>query len=138
MACFPAQTPRKTGRATHYKAYETSVTIDARKYRAIVIHSSAHDKRRQKRIERQLETERKALVKQCQEAAKTDYYCEADARAAAWVLNDLNLKYYRAEIEIEESPRYKRGRPKPVNGRVKIACVKERTLCPCLFQIPQR
>ena len=34
--------------AAHYKAYETEVVIKAKRYRAIVIHSSSHDKRRQK------------------------------------------------------------------------------------------
>jgi transposase len=126
LGVLSSTSPTKNRPATHYKAYETSILIDGRHYRAIVIHSSAHDKRRQKRIERQLETERKALVKQCQAAAKIDYYCEADARAAARALNDLNVKYYRAEIEIEESPRYKRGRPK--NGGAEIREIRYR-LC---------
>jgi transposase len=98
--------------AAHYKTYETEVVIKAKRYRAIVIHSSSHDKRRQKRIDRQLTTERKALEKQCKEAAKNPFYCEADARAAAQALKDLNMNYYQAEIEIEELPIYKRGRPK--------------------------
>jgi len=40
--------------AAHYKAYESSVELYGNKYRAVVIHSSAHDKRRQKRIGREL------------------------------------------------------------------------------------
>jgi hypothetical protein len=38
--------------AAHYKAYESEVEIHSKRYRAVVIHSNAHDKRRQKRIER--------------------------------------------------------------------------------------
>lgn len=104
--------PTKKRPATHYKAYETQVVIKGRPYRAIVIHSSAHDKRRQKRIDRQLKTERKAFEKQCKAAAKNHYFCEADANAAAQSLKNLNMKYYQTEIEIEQISKYKRGRPK--------------------------
>lgn len=104
--------PTKKRPATHYKAYETQVVIKDRHYRAIVVHSSAHDKRRQKRIDQQLKIECKAFEKQCKAAAKNHYFCEADANAAALVLKNLNMKYYQAEIEIEQIPKYKRGRPK--------------------------
>ena len=112
LGVLSATSPTKKRPAAYYKAYETAVVIKAKRYRAIVIHSSSHDKRRQKRIDRQLRAERNALEKQCKEAAKNAFYCEADARAAARALEDLNMNYYQAEIEIEELPIYKRGRPK--------------------------
>ena len=37
--------------AAYYKSYETEVTLYGETYRAVLIHSSAHDRRRQKRIE---------------------------------------------------------------------------------------
>jgi transposase len=37
--------------AAHYRGYETTVEIDGEVYRGIVVHSSAHDKRRHKRID---------------------------------------------------------------------------------------
>ena len=40
--------------ATEYKAYETSVIIDGKEYRAIVFHSTSYDKRRQKKIDKQI------------------------------------------------------------------------------------
>jgi hypothetical protein len=43
--------------AAHYKAYESEVELLGKKYRAVVIHSSAHDKRRQKRIGRELKAD---------------------------------------------------------------------------------
>ncbi len=104
--------PTKKRPAAQYKAHETEVTIKGKAYRAVVIHSSAHDKRRQKRIDRQLATERTALEKQCKAAAKKFFYCEADARVAAQTIEKLSLQYYQAEIVIEERPRYKRGRPR--------------------------
>ena len=103
--------PTKKRPAAHYKAHETEVTIKDKAYRAVVIHSSAHDRRRQKRIDRQLATERTALEKQCKAAAKKTFFCEADARVAAQALENLNRQYYQAQIEIEERPLYKRGRP---------------------------
>jgi len=103
--------PTKKRPAAQYKAHETEVTIRGKTYRAVVIHSSAHDKRRQKRIDRQLSAERNALEKRCKDAAKKSFFCEADARAAAQAIEALNLQYSKAEIEIEECPSYKRGRP---------------------------
>lgn len=98
--------------AAHYKVYETVAIINAKTYRAIVIHSSAHDKRRQKRIEKQLAVERKELEKQCKETAKKPFYCEADAKAAGQRIKDQNRKFYHVDFEVEPIPKYKRGRPK--------------------------
>ena len=49
-----------------YRYYETTVTIGDEAYRAIVYHSSAHDKRRQKRIDRILKTSKDQLEKENQ------------------------------------------------------------------------
>ena len=43
-------------------------------YRAVVIHSSAHDKRRQKHIDRELKADRKALEHQCKVVYKKDFF----------------------------------------------------------------
>ena len=104
--------PTEKRPAAHYKAYETEAIIKAKTYRAIVIHSSAHDKRRQKRIEKQLATERKELEKRCKETAKKPFYCEADAKAAGQKIKDQNRKFYHVDFEVEPIPKYKRGRPK--------------------------
>ena len=45
----------------HYKAYESTVDLYGKTYRAIVVHSSAHDKRRHKRIDRLLAKDRDQL-----------------------------------------------------------------------------
>ena len=98
--------------AAHYKAYESEVKIHDTNYRAIVIHSSAHDKRRKKRIERELKADRKTLEHQCKEICKKDFYCLADAQAAEEDLRKTNSKYYIINSEVEERPKYKVGRPK--------------------------
>lgn len=67
--------------AAQYRTYETTVAIDDASYRAVVIHSSAHDKRRQKKVERQLETSRKVLEKEIRKL-QTEFFCEADANRA--------------------------------------------------------
>lgn len=81
-------------------------------YRAIVVHSSAHDKRRHKRLDRQLEKNRKAMADICKKTC-TPFFCEADALSAAREIEGAAEKsgYHRILTTIEEVPRYKRGRP---------------------------
>ena len=98
--------------AAHYKAYESTVEIHDKKYRAVVIHSSAHDKRRQKRIDRELKADRKALEDQCKAVYKKDFFCVADVQAAQEELRKTKCKYYVLNTRIEERPKHKRGRPK--------------------------
>ena len=50
--------PRGHPKPAVYRVCEKTVTIGEVAYRAVVVHSSAHDKRRLKRIERQLEKSR--------------------------------------------------------------------------------
>jgi len=47
--------PTKRRPATSYKAYEGEVTLYGTPYRAVGIHSSAPDKRRQQRLEREIQ-----------------------------------------------------------------------------------
>ncbi|MCU0589308.1 MAG: hypothetical protein MUF52_14300, partial [Syntrophobacteraceae bacterium] len=49
--------------ATLYRAAESTVTLHGNEYRAVVVHSSAHDKRRQKKIDRELAREKTSLEK---------------------------------------------------------------------------
>ncbi|NCC85617.1 MAG: IS1634 family transposase [Clostridia bacterium] len=94
-----------------YKAYETTVEIDGSIYRAVVIHSSAHDKRRQKKVERQLASSRTALEKVIKKL-RTEYFCEADARSAvedARKNNKGGLHVIRGDIQEYETRRP--GRP---------------------------
>jgi len=103
--------------AAYYKAHESEVTLYGKKYRAVVIHSSAHDRRRQKRIERELKSERKALEDQSSKACKLTYFCRADAEAAAERLQKSDSEYYDLSVEVEERPKYERGRPRKDGSR---------------------
>ena len=95
-----------------YRVCETPITLYGKAYRAIVVHSSAHDKRRLKRVERELAEERKRLEALVADAVKVDYFCEADARAACRRLEQEAGKLYRLNTEVVERPQYARGRPK--------------------------
>jgi hypothetical protein len=46
--------PRGSRPPANYRVRETSVTLYGKDYRAVVVHSDAHDKRRQKKLERML------------------------------------------------------------------------------------
>jgi transposase len=104
--------PTKNRPGTHYRAYEAEVEVYGKKYRAVVVHSSAHDRRRQKRIERELEAEHKSLSAEMKKACKIDYACEADAEAAAKRISKMKAAYYSITAEVQKRPKYKRGRPK--------------------------
>jgi transposase len=78
------QTPATKKRpAAVYRGFETTVELYDETYRAIVVHSSAHDKRRHKRIDRLLEQKRKDLEAHCKKINSGPFYCQADAEAAA-------------------------------------------------------
>ncbi|MFO7861344.1 MAG: IS1634 family transposase, partial [Desulfosalsimonas sp.] len=95
----------------HYQIYETTITINGRDYRGLVVHSSAHDKRRHKRIDRLVAEKRKELEAICKEAS-TSYFCQPDALAAAEKLAAAaSGSYHRVETQIKKVAKYDRGRP---------------------------
>lgn len=100
--------------AASYKAFDTQVMIDGIEYRAVVVHSSAHDKRRHKKIDHQVQSGLEKLEKDIKKILADIYYCEADALAAAKKIEHLAQKTdcFLAETTIEYIPVYKRGRPK--------------------------
>ena len=109
LAGEPSRAKRPTA---HYKAYEGSVDLYGKTYRAIVVHSSAHDKRRHKRIDRLLKKDHKQLDKAVKKATEPAFFCRADAEAAAEKLaRTANTGYHRIMTKIEEVPKFGRGRP---------------------------
>jgi transposase len=98
--------------AALYRAAENTVTLYDKPYRSVVIHSSAHDKRRQKKIERELTKERGSLEKSFQGQCLSEYACEADARAAAKAWASQQCRYHDLSYDIEPVYTYARGRPK--------------------------
>ena len=96
------------------------MTLYETNYRAIVIHSSAHDKRRHKRIDRLLKKNKKELEQLAQKLITEPYYCEADAQAAVEKLSQLPKKtdIFQISTSVEKIAKYKRGRPKKGEKRV--------------------
>lgn len=110
-----AETDETTKRpSAHYKAFDTTVVLAEKTYRAIVVHSSAHDKRRHKRIDTHLEKNKKELELKVKKILAETYFCEADARTAAEKLSRLPHKTdcYIIKTTVNEIKKYRRGRPK--------------------------
>lgn len=107
-----ATKPTANRPAAQYRVTEATVTLYDKPYRAVVVHSSAHDKRRQKKIERDLAKEKDALEKSFNNQCLPEYACEADAKAAAQTWASQTSRYYGMSYEIEPAYTYAKGRPK--------------------------
>jgi transposase len=117
-----AVTPSTRNRPTaSYRVQEQTVTLYGKSYRAIVVHSSAHDKRRQKRLERELAASLKEAKAMTATLKKKRFFCRADAEQAARELMAQTTVYHRLEVQIVECPRYGPGRPKKGVPRTPVA-----------------
>ena len=106
-----AETPSSKKRPqASYKGVETKVTLYGNEYRAIVVHSSAHDARRKKKIEREL---KKSVKEIGQEIKKIEllYACKEDAAIAAAKVQKIKSKFHGVKVSITEVKSKKRGRP---------------------------
>jgi transposase len=107
--------------AAHYRCFETSVELYGRHYRALVVHSSAHDKRRHNRIERMLNKKRKALETICKKINVGAFFCRADAQKAAdKLIKSAAGSYHNLECRITKVDKYPRGRPSANKPRTPI------------------
>ena len=103
--------PTKHRPGTVYKAYEGAITLYGTSYRAVVIHSSAQDKRRQQRLERDIQASYSTIQTTARTAEQQEYFCRADAEAAAAQLRTVHAAYHQVDVTVEERPLYGRGRP---------------------------
>ena len=115
-----------------YKAWDTKVTLYEKEYRAVVIHSSAHDKRRHKRIDRILKKEFEKLKSVCKKISKTPFFCKEDAETAKDKLIKTKATYHGVNVNIEVVPKYGRGRP--AKGQKRIPKRIEYVLQPAIFE----
>jgi transposase len=107
-----AQTPASARRpAAQYRLAEKQVQLYGRSYRAIVVHSSAHDSRRLKTIERQIAQEAEALTALCRSQSRREYFCRADAEAEAHRLQTQGGQFHRLQTAVVEKLRHPPGRP---------------------------
>jgi transposase len=106
-----AETPAGPGRPNaSYKASEARVVLYGKEYRALVVHSSAHDKRRRKKLDKALAASAKALEAGLR-ALPREFSCEADARAAAERAGRLAGALHAVEASVVATEVRKRGRP---------------------------
>lgn len=133
-----ADEPDRPKRSTaHYKTFESTVDLYGKTYRAIVVHSSAHDKRRHKRIDRILKEDRKQLEKLCKEATSSAFFCHADAQTAVEKLvRSANASYHQITAQIDEVPKYGRGRP--AEGKTRTPLRYEYVLTTTIVEAPEK
>jgi transposase len=93
-----------------YKAFETTITLYGKQYRVIVVHSDAHDKRRQKKVDKQIKKDLDETLKLKQQQEKIDYACLPDAQAAIKRVGSGSL--HKLSATTQERPQYHKGRPK--------------------------
>jgi transposase len=107
-----AQTPPTKHRpGTFYKVAESGVTLYGKAYRAVVVHSGSQDQRRQKALARELQASSATLEATVREVIPQEYFCYADAEAAAAKLRALQSAYHWVEVWVEEHPKDGPGRP---------------------------
>lgn len=97
---------------------ERSVTLYGQAYRAVVVHSSSQDQRRQQAFARELQASAANLEMVMREVTHQEYFCQADAEAAAAKLRMQQSAYHWVEVRIEERPKYGPGRPSQKQPRV--------------------
>ena len=103
--------PTKHRPMASYKVSEGAVTLHGQPYRAVVVHSSSQDQRRQKRFGRDLAVSSTTLMAAVAEATQQEYFCQADAEVAATKLQALQSAYHQVAVVVEERPKYGPGRP---------------------------
>jgi len=118
------ETPATAKRpAALYSVTEKIVTLYEKEYRAVVVHSSAHDKRRLKRLERQMKKSTSTLSKLIVKETRLEFFCRPDAEAAASRLQQCDTELHRITVDVEEKISYGRGRP-PKNGKRKVSRIR--------------
>ena len=106
-----------------YSVAEKAVMLYGKEYRALVVHSTAHDKRRLKRLDRQIKESTSTLTKLISEKTKSDFFCRPDAEVAASDLQQQGAELHSVSVNIEEKISYAPGRP-PKNGKRKVSSIR--------------
>ena len=110
--------PSKKRKSARYKICETTLELYETTYRSIVVHSDAHDKRRLKKLDKELANEKQVFEKLNKAASKEILHCQADAQQRIdTLIRENSFKLHRLNAQIIETPVYARGRPKLGNDR---------------------
>jgi hypothetical protein len=84
----------------------------------VVVHSSSQEQRRQQHLARELPASYATLEATVREAARQEYFCHADAEAAAAKLRALPSTSHGVAVAVKERPTYGPGRPSATRPRV--------------------
>ena len=108
-----------------YKAVETSVVLYEKTYRAVVVHSSSHDKRRQKKLDKAI-VESATSIKADLGHLQTVYFCEADAQTACVQAKKFSDGLHTVTtaihpIEVRRPGRPSSKGPAPTNTRYELS-----------------
>lgn len=103
-----------------YRAHDTEVELYGRHFRAIVIHSSNHDKRQQKGIDREITQAKQKVQDSIAVSLKKSFACRADAEDESERLKSLPMPCHTLTTRIEEEITYAKGRPSK-DGQRKVA-----------------
>lgn len=110
-----AQVKRKTPRSV-YRIHDTTVEIEGRRYRFLVVHSGWLEAQKRKTLERHAASEREEFGAKTRALRTQEFACEQDARAAgeAFVRKD-GPHYWTVQVRVEADEvvekRSRRGRP---------------------------
>ena len=105
--------------AAYYKIQGTNATLYDQEYRFIVVHSSALDKKKAATIDRNLKKAQEQYEKDCQELAKKEFYCEADAsKAMEEFLKEHKHPCFNLEAQVIHKEQLKRRRGRPAKNEV--------------------
>lgn len=96
--------------AATYKAHETAVELEGTTYRAVVIHSDAHDRRKQKSIDNELAKSLKKITSLAEDM-QGRYFCEKDAQSAVQTMSRMETSLHTLKASFREIVVNKRGRP---------------------------
>ena len=113
--------PTKNRPGADYRVHESTVNLYDKTYRAIVVYSSAHDKRRLKRLERDLKASREQIEELSQGYRKKRFFCLADAEAGASEAMAQRTAFHHIKASAQAHPRYGPGRPKKDTPRIPVA-----------------
>ncbi len=83
-------------------------------YRALVVHSDAHDRRRRKKIEKAVRRDEAAVRATLDALSRKAFACEPDARRAA---EEVSARYHQVDVTVEAVASYRRGRPRKDGSR---------------------
>ena len=111
--------------ATSSQASEGEGTRSGTLSRAVVLHSSAQDKRRQQRLDRALQASESPRQTSAPLAEQQAYCCRADAAAAAAQLRTVPTASPLMAVTVAERPLESRGRPRSTTPRA-VKALRER------------